>query len=241
LRFPPWAAPNSADGHLLDGQGLSLRRHRDPRLGQNILAVTASPFTERQIDKTRAKLPRCTWRSPACPPAAAKYPEKRDVVLGEIRQYIDLAAKLSTPFIRILGDWNPRGGRGGRAYVAGVLTELADMAEPRASRCWWRQRRLCDSRRLAGFWHAVGRPSVAALWDMHHTYASWRSARGDGEKPGLAHPLHPHEGFVVENGRCAYRMMGEGDLPVYQMLDALKDIGYDGYVSLEWVKRGRRT
>ena len=31
--------------------------------------------------------------------------------------------------------------------------------------------------------------------------------------------------------------MGEGDLPVYEMLDALKDIGYDGYVSLEWVKR----
>ena len=32
-------------------------------------------------------------------------------------------------------------------------------------------------------------------------------------------------------------MMGEGDLPIPQMLDALVDIGYDGYISLEWVKR----
>ncbi len=39
------------------------------------------------------------------------------------------------------------------------------------------------------------------------------------------------------DGRPQYRMMGEGDLPIPQMLDALVDIGYDGYISLEWVKR----
>ena len=32
-------------------------------------------------------------------------------------------------------------------------------------------------------------------------------------------------------------MMGEGDLPITEMLDALASIGYEGYVSLEWVKR----
>ncbi len=36
-------------------------------------------------------------------------------------------------------------------------------------------------------------------------------------------------------------MRGEGDLPVYALLDALKDSGYDGYVSLEWVKRWARS
>ena len=38
-------------------------------------------------------------------------------------------------------------------------------------------------------------------------------------------------------GRPQYRMMGEGDSHHPQMLDALVDIGYDGYISLEWVKR----
>ena len=42
---------------------------------------------------------------------------------------------------------------------------------------------------------------------------------------------------VVENGVIRYRMMGEGDLPVKEMLDAAASIDYDGYVTLEWVKR----
>ena len=32
-------------------------------------------------------------------------------------------------------------------------------------------------------------------------------------------------------------MLGDGDLPLHQMFDALLGIGYEGYVSLEWVKR----
>jgi fatty-acyl-CoA synthase len=36
-------------------------------------------------------------------------------------------------------------------------------------------------------------------------------------------------------------MMGEGDLPIDDMMMALRSINYEGYVSLEWVKRGRPT
>ena len=42
---------------------------------------------------------------------------------------------------------------------------------------------------------------------------------------------------VMVDDKVQYRMMGEGDLPITEMLDALVDIGYDGYISLEWVKR----
>ena len=42
---------------------------------------------------------------------------------------------------------------------------------------------------------------------------------------------------VMEGDTVRYRMMGEGDLPVREALDALDKINYDGYVSLEWVKR----
>ncbi len=34
-----------------------------------------------------------------------------------------------------------------------------------------------------------------------------------------------------------YRMMGEGDLPIDEMMRALRSINYEGYISLEWVKR----
>jgi hypothetical protein len=39
------------------------------------------------------------------------------------------------------------------------------------------------------------------------------------------------------DSKVAYRFMGEGDLPICDMMNALRSINYDGYISLEWVKR----
>ncbi len=41
---------------------------------------------------------------------------------------------------------------------------------------------------------------------------------------------------VMEDGKVVYKMMGEGDLPIQEMIEALKSIQYTGYISLEWVK-----
>ena len=39
------------------------------------------------------------------------------------------------------------------------------------------------------------------------------------------------------DGKAEYKLMGEGDMPLSEMFEALGKIGYEGYVSLEWVKR----
>ena len=46
-----------------------------------------------------------------------------------------------------------------------------------------------------------------------------------------------HTKDSISKRKIEYKLMGEGDMPVLDMLSALKDIGYNGYVSLEWVKR----
>ena len=67
-------------------------------LGQSILAVTASPFTERQIDKTYAKLQALHLEIPCLSSGCClKFPEKREEVISEITQYVALASKLGTP------------------------------------------------------------------------------------------------------------------------------------------------
>jgi fatty-acyl-CoA synthase len=79
---------------------------------------------------------------------------------------------------------------------------------------------------------------VAALWDIHHPY------RYVGEKPsetvsnlgGYIRYVHVKDS-VMENGKAMYKLMGYGDLPVKEMLSELRGMGYEGYVSLEWVKR----
>ncbi len=210
-------------------------------LGQNILAVTASPFSERQIEKTVAKLQSLHLEIPCLSSGCClKYPEKRAEVLDEIRQYVDLAQKLGTPYIRILADQDPApSGEVDDGYVASVLKELAEMAEGAGVTLLVETNGVyADTARLAALLDQVSSSAVAALWDMHHPYRYMNESPAATVKNLGARIRYTHtKDSVVEDGQVRYRMMGEGNLPVYDMLDALKDIGYDGYVSLEWVKR----
>jgi fatty-acyl-CoA synthase len=98
-----------------------------------------------------------------------------------------------------------------------------------------------DTNRLRNLLDRAASDSVAALWDMHHPY------RFFGETPGKtvqnlgAYIKYVHiKDSVVEDGSIRYRLMGEGDLPAEDMMRALQSINYDGYISLEWVKRWAR-
>ena len=95
-----------------------------------------------------------------------------------------------------------------------------------------------DTNRLRKLLDEIGSDAVGALWDLHHPY------RFAGEKPETtvqnlgAYIKYVHiKDSVVEDGVVKYKMMGEGDLPLDDMMLALRSINYDGYISLEWVKR----
>ena len=95
-----------------------------------------------------------------------------------------------------------------------------------------------DSARLAALVDGVASPAVAVLWDVHHP---WRYF---GEAPELTWQnlgrhiryIHVKDSVCIQD-KVSYRMLGHGDLPLDRMLGLLADNGYDGYVSLEWVKR----
>ena len=38
-------------------------------------------------------------------------------------------------------------------------------------------------------------------------------------------------------GSTVYKMIGNGDIPLKDAIKGLKSIGYDRYITLEWVKR----
>ena len=85
---------------------------------------------------------------------------------------------------------------------------------------------------------SVASDAVAALWDTHHPYRFASETPGKTVQNLGAYIKYVHiKDSVVENGIIQYRMMGEGDLPIDDMMLALRSINYEGYVSLEWVKR----
>ena len=80
--------------------------------------------------------------------------------------------------------------------------------------------------------------AVGALWDVHHPY------RFMGEKPTVTFQnlkpwlCHTHfKDSLPQGDGFHYTLPGFGNLPLEEIVDTLKSGGYDGYYSLEWVKR----
>ena len=97
---------------------------------------------------------------------------------------------------------------------------------------------LASSDAMLRFLDAAGQDNAAVLWDIHHTVRYFAEKPEDTVRKlgGLIKHVHVKDS-VMKNGVVEYRMMGYGDIPVQDALTALEKTGYDGFISLEWVKR----
>ncbi len=210
-------------------------------LGDDIFAVQAQPFTENQLPQTIQKLKALHLEIPCLSSGCClKYADRTEENVAEITQYILLAKKLGTPYIRVLADQEPAPeGDVSDEIVLNALRRLVPVAEQNGVTLLVETNGVyADTARLCNLLNQVASDNVAALWDLHHPY------RFAGETPGKtvqnlgAYIKYVHaKDSVVEGGKIKYQMMGEGDLPVAEMVLALRSINYEGYVSLEWVKR----
>ena len=204
-------------------------------------APTAQPFLPRQRQRTRELLERLDLEiscfSTACTLANE---DARNDTINELTAYIELASDLGCPYVRALvaTGLEPTGAVDDDVVID-TLSELAYLAEIYdVTLLVETTADYADTARLARVLDAVGSENVGALWDLHHPYRVF----GESPETSIAN-LGRHLRFcqikdsVVADGHIQYRMMGEGDMPLPQMLDALVASGYDGYVSFEWVSR----
>lgn len=210
-------------------------------LGDEISAIHAIPFTDSKLSSTVAKLKELNLSisclSSGC---ALKFKEKEEENIAELKQYIRLAQKLSTPFIRILGDLEPQPlGEVDDAYIVNFLKKLAPDAIAAGVTLLVESNGVySDTQRLRRLLDAVNSTGVSALWDINHPYrfmdeSPEKTVDNLGDYIKYVHV----KDSVVENGTIKYKLFGEGDMPLNEVFDALRSIKYDGYVSLEWVKR----
>ncbi len=214
-------------------------------LGDDIFAVKAKPFSDAQIPATVKKLQELGVEiSCLSSGIALKDEEHLDMVIGELKQYAELAKKLGVCYIRVLADRNaePEGEVDDDKIIA-ALKQLVPIAEENNVTMLVETNGVyADTARLKRVLDAVGNRKIAALWDIHHPY------RYFGEAPAQTVEnlgeyikyCHVKDSVIDANGRLIYKMMGEGDMPFDEMFAALKSMHYEGYVTLEWVKRWSR-
>ncbi len=207
-------------------------------------APMARPFLSRQRARTRSLLERIGLEISCFSSASELCTEQgRIEAMSEVTEYIELASEMDTPFVRVLPsrDIEPLDNVDDDAVIA-TLRQLADFAAIYdVCVLMETESNYADTARLARVLDAVDSPYVGAIWDMQHPYRLY------GESPqtsiaNLGHHLRycQIKDSVVTDGHLQYRMMGEGDMPLREMLDALRESGFDGYVSFEWPRRWAR-
>ncbi len=163
--------------------------------------------------------------------------EKRDGHLDEARAFVDLAADLECGIVRLFGGQIAEGDD--RETSGRRITEALAELDPHARQAGvvlgvethddW-----CRGGDLAPVVQAVGSASVGVLWDINHPYRHGESPAETAAAIGDS-LVHVHAKDGIEGG--SYTLFGDGDLPLADMLAAIKGLGYDGFVSLEWEKK----
>ncbi|MBP2636568.1 MAG: Long-chain-fatty-acid--CoA ligase [Firmicutes bacterium] len=204
-------------------------------------AVHTKPFTAAQIPQTIKKLSELRLEIPCFSSGCClKFADKAEENHNELIEYILLAAEFGTPYVRILGDLEAQAsGEVDDTVVLAALKRLIPIAEKNNVTLLLETNGVyADTARLCQLLNQAASDAVGALWDVHHPY------RFAGETPGKtvqnlgAYIKYVHiKDSLIDGGHIQYRVMGEGDMPIDDIMQALNSIKYDGYISFEWLKR----
>jgi len=89
-----------------------------------------------------------------------------------------------------------------------------------------------DTTRLRKVLDQFASDHLAALWDVHHTYRDFQETGDTTIKNLGSYVCHVH--LRDSDDDCAYQLIGEGTLPIDDVIRALSSVNYDGFISLEW-------
>lgn len=158
-----------------------------------------------------------------------------ETAVERAKAYIDLAKKLGVPYIRVMSTDRPYFDGGDIELCKARYKEILAYAKDSGVLPLMETNGLfVDSKRLKEFLDECG---GGALWDTHHPYRYNDESVDDTIKNLGSYIKYVHlKDSLIEKGKVAYKMMGYGDIPLTEIISKLKENGYNGYYTFEWVK-----
>lgn len=214
-------------------QGIELRG-----LGDDLTLTEVSIFQPGNVGKTHAGLQNSGISIPCV--ATDCLLHDKAFALSDAGRYIELAKALHAPYLRVLCDeWGHPGENVDEALCEERLRALIPDAEKagvillvETNGVW------ADTKRLRGLMDRIDHPAAGVLWDINHPVRYFNETAGETYENIGKYVRHVHiKDSVTQDGKLVYKMLGYGDLPIRETLSLLKNGGYDGYLSMEWVKR----
>jgi sugar phosphate isomerase/epimerase len=204
------------------------------------------PFVADRIEQTKQEIRTSKLRIACVSSSSQLYvedPTKRAKELADARRFVDLAAALEAPYVRVFGgkaesDKSPMPSDETKARVAAGLRELGKYAGPKNVTVIIESHdHFTASATLKDVLRAADSEHVGLLWDAHHTFAT------SNEDPEFTvHQLsawirHTHLKDSIGTGESRkYVLTGRGNVPIQRQIEALRSIGYKGFYCFEWEK-----
>jgi sugar phosphate isomerase/epimerase len=203
-------------------------------------------FAAERIERTKREI-RDSKLQIACVSSSANLhvadPEKRAKELGDARRFIDLAAALGAPYVRVFGgkaesDKSQMPSEEAKTRVAKGLRELGKYAGPRDVTVLIESHdHFTSSSTLKDVLRAADSDHVGLLWDAHHTFAT------SNEDPEFTvqqlgtwiRHTHLKDSIGIGDDR-KYVLTGRGNVPIQRQIKSLRSIGYKGLFCFEWEK-----
>lgn len=150
----------------------------------------------------------------------------------EVRECIRIAKNLHIPYIRVRANKHDDGDTDRvEKFLANILPECEEIGVTLLIET---SGLYCDTAKLRDMLQLFACDSIAALWDTYSPYFIENEAPERTIENLGAYIKHIHVKDAVRDGENRFCLMGEGELPIKEMILALRSVNYDGFVSLEW-------
>jgi fatty-acyl-CoA synthase len=197
------------------------------------------PFAKQNIAKTLRKLNE-NKLSIVCLDSVSNLADYKnnEKTIKEIEKLIELAKDLNCPYIRLHAfakNVEEEENNDIDKKVIELLERVLPLAENAKVTLLIESMGIyADTLRLKNVLDYFAQDYLAALWDIHHTYHFANESAEDTVKNLGGYVRHLHLKDSKKDGdKIVYCLLGEGDLPLHSVFDALRSINYERFMSLE--------
>lgn len=215
-----------------DFQGIEIHN-----IKKEIYSGKGRPFSAQNIAETEREISKLGIEIP-CIDTTCNISDRSKFIENceEIEKYIEVAKILRCPNIR-LRTYDTYGDKSCDEAVSDIIKKVIVKAENSGvSLLIETVGAYADTKRLRNLLDTFASDNIGALWDFHHPY------RTAGESPDVtiqnlgAFVKHVHiKDSDLENNASSFLLVGEGSMPLNEMMNSLRSINYDHFISFEWI------
>ena len=165
---------------------------------------------------------------------------ERQKNISEAKKFIDLAQQINCPYIRVFPNNFPKDQDRNTTLqlISKGLAELGNYAKGKNVVVLMETHgEVVQAADIATIMQSAQHPQVGLVWDIANMWTITKEPPAEVYQHLKQYIRHTHiKDAKLIAGKPEYTLLGQGDVPIFEAVDALRKGGYGGYYSFEWEK-----